>query len=74
MSVPVSRVSPWAALPVVQLGRWSVLKVSRLDHLGSCSHQHHLWWEASGMESRVLSGVGFCLLYSINELYCSTCW
>ena len=69
-SVPVSRVSPRAASPVVQLGHWSVFKVSRLDHLGSGSH-HHLWWEHG--ESQVLSGVGFCLLYSMNELYCFTC-
>jgi hypothetical protein len=35
-SVPVSnRVSPRAASPVVQLGQWSVFKVSGLDHLGS---------------------------------------
>ena len=71
MSVPVSsRVSPWAASPVVQLGQWSVFKVSGLDHLGSCSH-HHLM--VGSMESQVLSGVGFCLLYSMNELYCFTC-
>ena len=44
-SVPVNRVSPRAASPVVQLGQWSVFKVSRLDHLGSGSH-HHLWWGA----------------------------
>lgn len=35
--VSLSRVSPWAASSVVQLGQLSVFKVNRSDHLGSAS-------------------------------------
>jgi hypothetical protein len=47
--VSLSRVSPWAASSVVQLGQWSVFKFNPSGHLGSASPE-------DGPEPHVLSG------------------
>lgn len=69
MSVPVLGL---ASSPVVQLGQWSVLKVIQSDLLGLCLTCGGSMGErasrAAGVVGRELP-VGFCLLYSMNELY-----